>query len=148
MNHERIVRTVLGIAAGYVVLLAVWSSWLVAHTPPDTVPFQVVGLVGLFFFLIGIGMMLANMPSRENRRIRKRGLEGWARIEGAHLVALTDHASELTELDLVLTVPGSDSYSGRLVFDVSPIDKSRFAVGETISIRVDPHNRDRIVLFP
>lgn len=148
MNHERILRTVLGISACYVVLLAVWAGWLIEHTPPGTMPYQIAGLLGLFGFLIGVGMMLASRPTREDRRLRKRGLEGWARIDEAHPVGKTDHATELTELELTLTVPGSETYSGRVVYDLSPVDRPRFAVGETLSVRVDPQNRDRIILCP
>jgi hypothetical protein len=91
-------------------------------------------------------MLLAVRPSRADRQLWRDGLEGWARIEGAHPLRPTDHHTELTELDLELTVPGSESYRGTIVFDVTPADKSRLAVGETISIRVDPANRDRIIL--
>jgi len=148
MNHERIVRTVLGISAGYVVLLAFWSAWLVEKTPPDTVPYQIAGLVGLFGTLVGLGMMLAARPTRADRRLRRRGVEGWARIRDVHPLSMTDHHTELTQLDLELTIPGSETYTGSVVFDVAPIDKPRMAVGEVISIRVDPAHRDRIILCP
>lgn len=148
MSHERILRTVLGVSAGYVVLVALWAGWLVQHTPPGTLQFQIAGLIGLFGSLIGIGMLLASRPTRAERRLRRHGLEGWARIEDAHPLSRTDHHTELTELDLRLTVPGSESYSGRVVFDIAPVDKPRLAVGETVTVRVDPTNRDRIILCP
>ncbi len=148
MSHERILRTVLGVTAGYVILLALWAGWLVQHTPPGTVQYQVAGLIGLYGSLVGIGMMVANRPTRSERRLRKHGLEGWARIEDARPLRRTDHHTELTELELRLTVPGSESYSGRVILDVAPIDKSRFAIGETVTVRVDPQNRDRIILCP
>lgn len=43
-------------------------------------------------------------------------------------------------------VPGSETYYGSIVFDVEPVVKPRITVGGTISIRVDPANRDRIML--
>ncbi|WP_040784510.1 hypothetical protein [Nocardia pneumoniae] len=146
MDHERILRTVLGVTAGYLVLLALWLGWVVHRTPPGTVPFQIVALVGLFGSCAGIGMILAARPSKADRKLWRHGVEGWATVEGVHPLERTDHSTELTELDLELTVPGSESYRGTIVFDVTPADKSRFAVGEVLSIRVDPANRDRIIL--
>ncbi|MEU7766816.1 DUF3592 domain-containing protein [Nocardia sp. NPDC049190] len=147
MDHARILRTVLGVTAGYLVLLALWLGWVVDRTPPGTAPYQVVALVGLFGSCIGIGMILAGRPSKADRRLCRHGLEGWATVEGVHPLQRTDHHSELTELDLALTVPGSESYRGTVIFDVTPADTARLAVGETISIRVDPANRDRIILM-
>ncbi|MFQ6328333.1 hypothetical protein ACLMAL_19610 [Nocardia sp. CWNU-33] len=146
MDHARIFRTVLGVTAGYLILLGLWLGWLLPHTPPGTEPYQIIALVGLFGSCVGIGMMLAVRPSRADRRLWRHGLEGWATIEGAHALRPTDHHTELTEFDLELTVPGSESYRGTIVFDVTPADKPRLTVGETISIRVDPQNRDRIIL--
>ncbi|WP_406267598.1 DUF3592 domain-containing protein [Nocardia sp. NBC_00881] len=146
MDHGRILRTVLGITAAYLVLLAFWLGWVVHRTPPGTVPYQIVALVGLFGSCVGIGMMLAVRPSKEDRQLWRHGLEGWATVERVHRLELTDHHTEITELDLELTVPGSESYRGTVVFDAAPADKPRLVVGETISIRVDPANRDRIIL--
>ncbi|WP_280382065.1 hypothetical protein [Nocardia wallacei] len=146
MNHVRILRIVLGATAGYLVVLAVWLGWIVHHTPPGTVPYQIVALVGLFGSCLGLGMVLAQRPSRADRRLLRHGLEGWATIEGVHPLERTDHHTELTELDLELNVPGSETYRGTIVFDVTPVDQPRIHVGETISIRVDPADRDRIIL--
>lgn len=146
MDHARILRTVLGVTAGYLVLLGLWLGWVLPHTPPGTAPYQIIALVGLFGSCCGIGMLLAARPSRADRQLWRHGLEGWATIEGAHTLQRTDHHTELTEFDLELVVPGSESYRGTIVFDVTPADKPRLAVGETISIRVDPANRDRIIL--
>ncbi|WP_028479481.1 hypothetical protein [Nocardia sp. CNY236] len=146
MNHGRILRTVLGVTAGYLTLLALWLGWVAPHTPPDTVPYQIMAMVGLFGSCVGIGMMWAARPSKADRRLWRDGLEGWATVEGVHPLEPTDHHTELTELDLELTVPGSESYRGTVVFDVAPADRSRLAVGEILSIRVDPTDRDRIIL--
>ncbi|TSD94446.1 hypothetical protein FOS14_20735 [Skermania sp. ID1734] len=148
MAHERFLRAVLGASAGYLVLFAVWAAWLRPLTIPATVPYQAVCLVGCYGSVVGLAMMWANRPSRADRQLRKHGLEGWARIEDMHRICRTDHATELTELDLELTVPGSETYNGRVLYDVAPIDKPHFAIGEYISIRVDPHDRDRIMLCP
>ncbi|WP_227997463.1 hypothetical protein [Nocardia australiensis] len=146
MDHVRVLRTILGVTAGYVVLLGLWLGWLLPHTPPGTEPYQIIALVGLFGSCVGLGMLLAVRPNRADRRLWRQGLEGWATIEGTHPLEHTDHHTELTALDLELTVPGSESYRGTIVFDVTPADKPLLEVGETISIRVDPHNRDRIIV--
>ncbi|KAA0018972.1 hypothetical protein [Antrihabitans cavernicola] len=148
MNHPRIFRAVLGVCAGYAIIFAIWAGWLVQHTPPGTLQYQIAGLLGLLGFGLGVAMMLANRPTKADRRLLTHGLEGWARIEDAHPVQQTDHHSELTELQLQLTVPGSESYSGRIVFDVTPIDRDRLAVGAVVPVRVDPHDRGRIMLCP
>ncbi|RJO76740.1 hypothetical protein D5S18_10805 [Nocardia panacis] len=146
MDHSRILRTVLAVSAGYLIILACWLGWLVRYTPPDTVPYQIFALVGLFGSALGLGMLLAARPSKADRKLWRDGLEGWATIEGAHPIERTDHHTTLTEFDLELTVPGSESYRGTIVFDVTPADSSRLTVGGTISIRVDPENRDRIIV--
>ena len=113
-------------------------------------PLVCFGLVVLFDLspALGIGMMLADRPSRSDRRLARRGLEGWARIEHMRPLGHTVDNGELTELDLSLTVPGSDSYSGTVIYEVQQEDIDRFVVGETVSVRVDPRNRDRIMLCP
>mgnify|MGYP001020786092 CR=1 FL=1 len=148
MEHARIFRALTWVVSGYLVALAVWLGWLAPRTPEGTMPYQVLIMVGLFGSATGIAMSLASMPTRAERRLRKHGLEGWARIDGVHPLARTDHASELTELDVELTVPGSDSYHGRIVVDVMPVDKPRMTVGQTVPIRVDPTDRDHIMLLP
>lgn len=146
MDHERVFGALIGVVAGYLVALALWLGWLAPKAPPGTMPYQVLIVVGLFGSAAGIAMMIASMPTRADRRLRKHGLEGWARIDGVHPLARTDHASLLTELDVELTVPGSASYHGRIVVDVMPVDEPLMTVGQTLSIRVDPEDRDRIIL--
>ncbi|NEW39720.1 hypothetical protein GV794_23305 [Nocardia cyriacigeorgica] len=145
MDHVRVLRVVLGVTAGYLILLALWLGWVVNHTPDGTVPFQIMALVGMFGSCIGIGLMWTGRPSKADRQLARHGIEGWARVEHVRPLARTDHHSEMTELDLEFTVPGSESYRGTVVYDVTPADKERLAIGETISIRVDPANRDRVM---
>ncbi|WP_067573300.1 hypothetical protein [Nocardia acidivorans] len=146
MDHARVFRTVLGVTAAYLLTLCVWLAWLVPLTPPGTVPLQVIVLVGMFGTFLGVGMLLAQQPSHSDRRLRRHGLEGWATIEGVHPLTPTDHYTELTELDLELVVPGSETYHGSIVFDVEPLIRPRITVGGVLSIRVDPANRDRIMV--
>ncbi|MBB5914132.1 hypothetical protein BJY24_002999 [Nocardia transvalensis] len=146
MDRTRVLRTVLGVTAGYLIVLGFWLGWLVHRTPPGTIPYQIVALVGMFGSAVGLGLVFAQRPARSDRRLLRHGLEGWATIEGVHPLQRTDHYTELTELDLELTVPGSETYRGTVVFDVTPRDEPKIHVGETISIRVDPTDRDRIIL--
>ncbi|MET9212396.1 MULTISPECIES: hypothetical protein [unclassified Nocardia] len=146
MEHTRIVQALTCVVAMYLVALAVWLGWLAPHTPPGTMPYQVLIMVGLFGSCAGIAMAIASMPTRADRKLRRHGLEGWARIDGMRPLARTDHSSELTEFDVELTVPGSATYHGKIVVDVMPVDKSRMTIGQTIPIRVDPLNRNRIML--
>ncbi|MEU8901569.1 hypothetical protein [Nocardia sp. NPDC048505] len=146
MDHARVLRTVLGVTAGYLILLGLWLGWLIHHMPAGTVPYQIVAMVGLFGSAVGLGMLLSTRPSRADRRLWRHGLEGWATVKGRRPLGRTDHHSELTQLDLELTIPGAETYSGSITFDLTPGDSPKLAVGETVSIRVDPGNRDRIIL--
>lgn len=148
MNHPRIVRTVCFITVGYVVILAVWLGWLIRHTPEATIPYQITGLLAAYGSALGLGMIWADRPSRADRRLEKHGLEGWARIEHTTRLARTVDNGVLTELDLELTVPGSESYAGHVVYEVPREKADRFVPGETITVRVDPHDRDHIMLCP
>ncbi|QCQ92493.1 hypothetical protein [Rhodococcus sp. SGAir0479] len=146
MNHPRIVRTVCFVTVGYLIVLAIWLGRLIERTPENTIPYQIGGLLAAYGSALGLGMMWADRPTRAERRLAKHGIEGWARIRHAQRIRRTVDNGELTELDLDLTVPGSQSYTGRVLYEVLPENRSRFAVGETISIRVDPRKRDRILI--
>ncbi|WP_282778286.1 MULTISPECIES: hypothetical protein [unclassified Nocardia] len=146
MNHARMLHTILGVVALYLLTLVIWLGWIARLAPPGTAPMQIFMLVGLFGSFLGVGMLLAQRPSRADRRLRRRGYEGWATIEGVHPLRRTNHHTELAELDLELVVPGSPPYHGTIVYDVQPVDQPKLAVGETISIRVDPEDRDRIII--
>ncbi len=107
-----------------------------------------MGLVAAFGSALGFGMMAAERPSRADRQLERHGLEGWARIEHVTPLRRTPDNGELTELDLRLTVPGSESYAGRVVYEVRRENATRFLPGETITILVDPKDRDHIMLCP
>ncbi|MBL1072906.1 hypothetical protein JK358_00690 [Nocardia sp. 2] len=146
MNHARTAHTVLGVIIAYVIALCLWVLLIVPHTPPGTIPLQLIVLVGLFGSFMGIGLMLGQGPTLSDRRLLRYGREGWANIEAVHPLHRTDHCTELTEIDLELVVPGSETFHGSIRFEVEPMQRQKFAVGQTLSIRVDPHNRDRIIL--
>ncbi|MFC9896963.1 hypothetical protein ACFVMC_25030 [Nocardia sp. NPDC127579] len=146
MDHARILRTVLGVVAGYLILLGLWLGWLIHHTPPGTLPFQVVAMVGLFGSAVGLGMLLTTRPSRADRWLWRHGLEGWALVIDRHPLEPDGRRGELTRLELELTVPGAETYAGSITLTITPADSPKLTVGSTISIRVDPADRDRIIL--
>lgn len=148
MNHQRIVRTVCFITAGYVIVLAIWLGWLVEHTPAATIPYQIIGLLAAYGSTLGFGMMLSERPTRADRKLEKHGLEGWARIERVTPLRHTIDDGELSALDLRLTVPGSESYAGRVVYEIRRENAARFIAGETVTVLVDPKDRDHIMLCP
>lgn len=147
MNHRRIVHTVCFIAVWYLIALALWLGWLVDLTPPGTLPYQIGGLVAAFGSALGFGMMWANRPTRSERALEKHGLEGWARITNVTPLRRTVDG-ELAVLALHLTVPGSESYSGRIDYEIRPEFKRAITPGATVTVMVDPKDRDRIMLCP
>lgn len=143
MNHSRIFRAVLWVSAGYAIVLAIWLGWLVEKSPPGTLPYQIVGLVAGFGAALGLAMMIAGRSTGEHRRLMNTGIEGWATVEASR--ALEDRR---TELDLEFTVPGVETYYGKIVYDIPVAEESRFRPGSILSVIVDPTDRDRIVLLP
>jgi len=148
MNHQRVARAVAVVTGGYVLVLALWLTYFVGGSPEGTIGFQVIFLVCAYGSALGLAMIAAGRPPRRDRRLLRRGLEGWATIRSATPIAHTVDNGEITELDLDLTVPGSESYRGRVVYEVTPEFADAFEPGRVITIRVDPKNRDRIVLCP
>ena len=135
VNHDRVTRAVVTVTAVYVVLLAIWIVVLFPRTPRGTLPYQLFGLVALFGAALGLSMMWAARPSPDDRRLQRDGIEGWAVIDDVREVG------DAVELDLSITVPGVDSYSGRVIKQTS---EGPWQVGDTVTIRVDPLNKDRV----
>lgn len=148
MNHQRVARAVVVVTGAYVLVLALWLTYFVGGSPEGTIGFQVMFLVCVYGSALGLAMIVVGRPSRSDRRLERHGLEGWATIRSATPIAHTVDNGEITELDLDLTVPGSESYRGRVVYEVSPEFARAFEPGRVVTIRVDPKNRDRIVLCP
>lgn len=143
MNHERVLRAVAFVAAGYVIVLVVWATWLRPHAEPGTLPYQLTALVAGLALALGVAMMVANRRTAEERRLSKRGIEGWARVEAARRIDDTS-----TELHLEFTVPGAASFAGRIVYTIPPDEASRFEPGRTLPIMVDPSDHHRVLLLP
>nr|WP_296773232.1 hypothetical protein [Rhodococcus sp. (in: high G+C Gram-positive bacteria)] len=143
MDHERTLRSVAVVTGGYVIVLAVWAGWLRPHTPPGTLPYQLVALVAGFASALGLAMMIANRSTSAERRLTKNGVEGWAMIESAQPIDSTT-----TELRMQFTIPGSQSFAGRIVYSIPPSEASRFAAGNVVPIMVDPTDHHRVLLLP
>jgi hypothetical protein len=148
MSHRRIAVTVAFITVGYLVVLSLWLGLFFENSAEGTEGFQVMFLVALYGSALGLGMMLAGRPTRSERKIEREGFEGWATILSATPLKPVHGSGQLTELDLEFTVPGSDSYRGRVVYEVAARDVPRFAPGNIVTVFVDPDNRDRILLCP
>ena len=139
MDHDRVRRAVATVTVVYLLVLAVWVLVLLPRSPDGTLPYQIAGLVAGFGAALGLAMMVAGRPTAEERRLREHGLEGWAVIDGVRSVGT--ESDPVTELDVVITVPGSDTYPGT----VRRHDRAAaFEVGATVPVKVDPDDRTRI----
>lgn len=143
MNHTRAFSAVLTVTLGYVAALVIWLTFIAPHAPPGTLPYEVIIMVFGYGFILGLALMWAQRASRADRKLYKRGYEGWATITSVRPLD-----GESSELELRLTVPGSASYEGRLVRTLDRHEQQVLVPGATIPIRVDPRNRDHIMLCP
>ena len=146
MDHR---RAFLGTIAVTVVFLAALTTWLVFFAPlaPDGNPqYEIVILVFGYVFLLGLALLWSQRGSRADRRLYKHGHEGWATITSVRMVAGSSAVGELAEMELQLTVPGAEPYIGRMVRPLDPYEKIVLVEGATVPVRVDPKDRDRIML--
>lgn len=143
MNHEKTLRAVAVVTVGYLIVLAVWAGWLRAKTPPGTLPYQLAGLVAGFGAALGLALMIANRRTAEQRRLSRDGVEGWATVEATRPIDDTS-----TELHMLFTIPGSESFAGRIVYAIPPAETSRFEAGAVVPIMVDPSDHHRVLLLP
>ena len=143
MNNTRIVRSVVFVTTVYAIVLAIWIGWLMKRTPPGTLPYQLAALVAGFGAALGLAMMIAGRPTREQKELIEHGVEGWATVDAIRRID-----SDTAELDLEFTVPGSGSYFGKIVYDIPQADTARFEPGTVIAVRVDPAHRERVLLLP
>lgn len=148
MKHKRILRVVAFITVGYLILLSLWLNLFYPDSAEGTEGFQVMFLVCLYGALLGLGMLLADHTTRADRKIEREGIEGWATIRAATPLGSVIGNVHRTELDLDLMVPGSEPYSGRVVFEADRNDLSRLVAGQVVSVLVDPDDHTRILIYP
>lgn len=144
MDHKRVLGAVVAVTAA----VFIWVALIATRPPGGDMPYEVAVLVFGYGFLLGIALLSGQRGSRADRRLYARGHEGWAVITSVRHLADTNTTSDLSELQLKLTVPGSECYSGRLVRALDPYERHVLVPGATVPIRVDPRNRDRIMLCP
>ena len=148
MNHKRALPAVLAVTLVFFLALIIWIKFIAPHAPEGTLPYQMVIVVFGYGFILGLALLWSQRPSRADRKLYKRGHEGWAVITSVNAVDGPAVIGELTELGLRLTVPGTGTYEGRLVRPLDRYEKRVLVPGATIPIRVDPRNRDHIMLCP
>lgn len=148
MDHKRARRGVLAVTALFFLALPIWLTFLAPNAPPGALPYEIVILVFGYGFLLGLVLLWAQRAPRADRKLYKHGYEGWATITAVRRLEGPDVIGEVAELELQLTVPGSESYSGTLVRPLDPYEKTIMVPGAIVPIRVDPQNRDHIMLCP
>ena len=146
-HHRRIVCTVAFVTTAYLIVFSLWLNLFLPKSEPGTVGFQIMFLVCLYGTVLGLAMVFSDRSSKVQRRIERDGFEGWATVRSAKPVRVT-RGGQLTELDLDLTVPGSEPYHGKVFYEVSRKHLPRYTPGQVVTIFVDPDDRDRILLFP
>ncbi|NME77863.1 hypothetical protein [Rhodococcus sp. 105337] len=146
-HHRRIVCTVAFVTTAYLIVFSLWLNLFLPKSEPGTVGFQIMFLVCLYGTVLGLAMVFSGRSSKVQRRIEREGFEGWATVRSAKPVRVT-RGGQLTELDLDLTVPGSEPYHGKVFYEVSHKHLPRYTPGQIVTIFVDPEDRDRILLFP
>ncbi|MFD3811601.1 hypothetical protein [Rhodococcus sp. NPDC058639] len=146
-HHRRTVCTVAFVTTAYLIVFSLWLNLFLPKSEPGTVGFQIMFLVCLYGTVLGLAMVFSDRSSKVQRRIEREGFEGWATVRSAKPVRVT-RGGQLTELDLDLTVPGSEPYHGKVFYEVSHKHLPRYTPGQIVTIFVDPEDRDRILLFP
>ncbi|MDN5749951.1 MAG: hypothetical protein L0H64_15785 [Pseudonocardia sp.] len=148
IDHGRALRATLVVTALFCAALIVWMTILHPRAPEGALAFEIAILVFGYAFLLGLGLMWAQRGSRGDRRLRRHGYEGWATITTVRPLQKPQITGELTEIELRLVVPGATPYAGRLVRMLDPYERNIFVPGATLPIRVDPRDRDHIMVQP
>ncbi len=148
MDHARALRAILAVTALFLAALVVWAVVVRPLSPPGTVPVEVVMLVAGYAFLLGLGLLWAQRGSRADRRLLRRGYEGWATILSVRPLQNPQRTGALSEIRLRVVVPGALPYAGTLVRPLGPRERTVFRPGETLPVRVDPRDRDHVLVRP
>ncbi len=144
MSRARSVRAVAIATALFVAAFIAWVTVLHTIAPRGTLAAQIVILLGGYVFLLAIGLMWAH----RRPRLARHGYEGWATILAVHPLQPRELTGELTDIKLRLVVPGAVPYAGHIVRMLAPHERALFLPGETFPIRVDPRDRDHVLLQP
>lgn len=114
------------------------ARWTSPSTPPATPP-------------VGMGPAIVD-PSASGAsaeriaRLRASGIEGTARLTGVRDTGMTVGGNRLYELDLDVQVPGRAPFRLRHSSFVPVTYAGRLVTGGTVKVRVDPVDREELVV--
>src|SRR5699024_6528660 len=98
--------------------------------------------------LLALALRTATRGCRADRRLRRRGYEGWATVTAVRPLHTPQDTGEIAEIEMRFVVPGGTPYAGRLVRLLDPRERRIFTPGATLPIRVDPRDRDHVMVQP
>ena len=146
MDHRRAFFGTITVTGFFLFALTIWLVFYAPLAPDGNPQYEVVILVFGYAFVLGLTLLWSQRGTRADSRLYKHGHEGWATITSVRIVEGSAAVGELAEMEMQLTVPGAEPYVGRLVRPLDPYEKIVLVVGATVPVRVDPKDRDRIML--
>ncbi|MEV8516667.1 hypothetical protein [Dactylosporangium sp. NPDC051484] len=131
-------------------------------------PANMMFLVAAVEFLVGAGLLIAglavgaalmlgslllfwlgmkfNYRAARARALRERGVPGTAQVLGARQTGMTLNDQPQVALDLRVTAPGHGTYDASIKDFVPFIALGMLGSGRPLTVRVDPHDRQRILI--
>ncbi len=120
------------------VVVGVWLA-IGAAGGKNPLAWQIYAVVFVSVLAVAFALMRPTARTRQTREILAHGHEGWATIRTIREGGLTD-----LDLDLEVTIPGSDSYVSIVACDTSY--RNKYAEGQIISVIVAGDDRGKIIL--
>ncbi|MFG2042601.1 hypothetical protein [Dactylosporangium sp. NPDC048998] len=127
------------------------AGFLIAGTaglvPEASTTFVSVGAALMLgsFLLFWLGMKF-NFRAAQARALRDRGVVGTAQVLGARQTGVTLNDQPQVALDLRVTAPGHGTYDASVKDFVPFIALGMLGSGRPLTVRVDPHDRQRILV--
>jgi hypothetical protein len=123
------------------------SAGTAGVVPEASTTFEIVGAVliagALLLFLLG---MRFGRRAAMARDLRDRGVPGTAQVLGARQTGMTLNDQPQVALDLQITAPGHGTYNATVKEFVPLIALGMLGSGRPLSVRVDPQDRERILI--
>lgn len=134
---SRAVATSAGLYCGVV---TVWILAVALHTPPATLPIQLLGVVALFAALAGVTALWISTTRQQSPREPQPGAayEGWAIIRRVYR-----HRAHHGMVNVDITVPGNACTYNRTI---GCPDVNKYCPGMAISVLVDSPDCGRVLL--
>lgn len=148
VDNSRAVRAGLTATALFAAAIIVWATIVHQHLPEGTLVYELVVLVGSYGMILALGLRWAWRGCRADRRLQRHGYEGWATVTSVRALHTPQDTGEIAEIEMRFVVPGGAPYAGRLVRMLEPHERRIFTPGATLPIRVDPRNRDHVMVQP